>query len=189
MEATYIAWERQSKETSKAYEVFCIYRDQGLERSCLKVAKECTKSESYIKRLSSKYDWVSRVQAFDDYIEAKVRARNENEIIEMRSRHAKQSLDLQDALTLPLEVLSKKLQDDPGVKELGELDIKELLGLITQGAKCLKQLTEIEREARGVSSKIEVAHAFEGKVDILKQLRDSMTPEQRERLKDASEDY
>jgi len=99
-------------------------------------------------------------------------------------------LDLQDALTLPLEVLSKKLQDDPGVKELDELDIKELLGLITQGAKCLKQLTEIEKEARGVpssSSKIEVTSAFEAKVDILKQLRDSMTPEQKERLLNASE--
>jgi len=185
-------WERQSKETSKAYEVFCIYRDLGLERSCLKVARESTKSESYIKRLSSKYDWVNRVRAFDDYIEARVRDSNETEIIEMRSRHAKQSQDLQDALALPLQVLNRKLENDPDLNELDKLKINELIGLLTQSAKCLKQLTEIEREAMGVpssSSKIEVTNAFEAKVDILQEMLDSMTPEQKERVLNAPEDY
>jgi len=185
-------WERQLKETSSQYELFNKYRELGIGRSIPKVYQECTKSEGYLKRLSSKYNWVNRVQAFDDYIEARVRDSNEKAIVEMRSRHAKQSQELQDALALPLQVLNKKLENDPDLNELDKLKINELIGLLTQSAKCLKQLTEIEREARGVpssSSKIEVTSAFDAKVDILKQLRDSMPPEQKERVLNAPEDY
>jgi len=89
MEETYIAWERQQKETSKAYKAFCEFRDAGTERSLSKLAQELNVSKTHLGNWSSKYDWVNRVQAFDDYIEARVRARNEKAIIEMRFRHAK----------------------------------------------------------------------------------------------------
>jgi len=184
-------WERQDKETSKAYKAFCEYRDLGLDRSLSKLTQELDVSKTHLGNWSSKYDWVNRVQAFDDYIESRVRDSNETAIVEMRSRHAKQSQELQDALVLPLEVLNRKIEKTPDLNELDKLKISELLALVTQGARCLKQLTEIEREARGLpssSNKMEVTGTFRDKVDILKELCDNMSPEQKEGILNAPED-
>jgi len=188
---TNISWERCPGETSKAYKVFCEYRDMGSERSGVKVGQMLNVNKSYIDKLSSKYNWVNRAREFDDYIEARVRARNENEIIEMRIRHAKQARDLQDTLALPLEVLNRKIEKDPNLNELDKLKLNELLGLVTQSAKCLKQLTEIEREARGVPSstyRTEVTVDGNARIDILKELVDNMSDEQKEGVLNAPED-
>jgi len=184
-------WERQLKETSKAYKAFCEYRDLGSDRSLSKLTQELDVSKTHLGNWSSKYNWVERVEAFDDYIEARVRDSNETAIVEMRTRHARQSHELQDALALPLQVLNRKIEEDSDLNELDKLKIHELIGLLTQSAKCLKQLTEIEREARGLpssSNKMEVTGTFRDKVDILKELCDNMSPEQKEGILNASED-
>jgi len=184
-------WERQLKETSKAYKAFCEYRDLGSDRSLSKLTQELNVSKTHLGNWSSKYNWVERVEAFDDYIESRVRDSNEKAIVEMRTRHAKHSQELQEALALLLEVLNRKIEKDPNLNELDKLKLNELLGLVTQSAKCLKQLTEIEREARGVPSstyRTEVTVDGKARIDILKELVDSMSDEQLEGVLNAPED-
>ena len=63
-------WEKRSDETSRQYEAFCIYRDMGIEQFILKVAYEWSEGghTSKLKEWSSKYHWVDRASAYDEYI-------------------------------------------------------------------------------------------------------------------------
>lgn len=59
-------------ETQKAWEAFKVYRDLGPTRSLRKACEAYYGSRANIARISiwsSKYDWVARVQAYDDYHE------------------------------------------------------------------------------------------------------------------------
>lgn len=81
-------WERQEKESDKAFEAFVKYRDMGLDRSTTKVAKELAKSEQLIRRWSATYDWVKRAAAWDNEVDKDVQKAQRQEITEMRKRHA-----------------------------------------------------------------------------------------------------
>jgi hypothetical protein len=102
MSATNQIWTRQKGERSKAYSLFCIYRDDGINRSLEKVKKKYCKTEedtisiSYIMKLSANNDWVERAEAYDDYLEEKTRLENEAEITKMNERHAKDALEIQN---------------------------------------------------------------------------------------------
>ena len=63
-------WERLPNERSKAYELFCLYRDIGPYRSLQKLRQTCDLSLSLrqLERYSAKYDWVARAAAFSDHI-------------------------------------------------------------------------------------------------------------------------
>jgi hypothetical protein len=101
-------WERQDAETATAYGAFCVYRDQGIERSLRSAAAafysqrdgdyqgtpgeppESAGSDSRLtrfKRWSRAHDWVARAEAFDAE-EARARSlRRQKERDEMLDRH------------------------------------------------------------------------------------------------------
>lgn len=124
-------WERRAdlKETPKAYERFCAYRDmeRPLPRSTRSL-KECAKalgvSCSNLEQLSVKYQWVARARAYDDYMERRVREENEAEIIDMKRKHALLAQSLlakatKRLLTLPEDEIGAKdivMMVDTGVK-------------------------------------------------------------------------
>lgn len=90
---TPLPWERQDRETPKAFEAFCVYRDMGTERSASKVANIVGKSYSLMQQWCNKYGWVDRAAAWDDEQdrikrEAEQKAQIEA-IKEMRKRHTK----------------------------------------------------------------------------------------------------
>lgn len=90
---TPLPWERQDRETPKAFEAFCVYRDMGTDRSASKVATIVGKSYSLMQQWSQKYGWVDRAAAWDDEQdrikrEAEQKAQIEA-IKEMRKRHTK----------------------------------------------------------------------------------------------------
>lgn len=58
-------WARRDDETAKAYEAFMVYLEQGAQRSVREVGKALDKSHTLISRWSGKYDWPSRVRAYD----------------------------------------------------------------------------------------------------------------------------
>ena len=63
-------WERLSNknESSRAFAAFCIYRDlPPTERSLAKIAQTHNKSIAVIASWSTKYEWVKRATAFDDF--------------------------------------------------------------------------------------------------------------------------
>lgn len=81
-------WERQTEETPKPFEAFCLYRDMGPERSLRKVAEKLEKSDTLIGRWSSQYNWVERVAAWDNEQDRIARIEQLKEIKKMRNRHA-----------------------------------------------------------------------------------------------------
>ncbi len=88
------AWERQEKESEKAYEAFMDYlTQQPSQRSIRQVGESLGKSEGLIERWSSAYQWVERVRSFDNENErkalAKVQQKAVDRIAAMRLRHRK----------------------------------------------------------------------------------------------------
>jgi hypothetical protein len=58
-----LPFEQQPRESSRAFAAFKVYLDQGPQRSLVAVGQKLGKSRVTIERWSTKYDWVSRVQA------------------------------------------------------------------------------------------------------------------------------
>jgi hypothetical protein len=74
-----LPFEQQPRETSKAYAAFREYLDLGPQRSLVAVGQKLGKSRVVIERWSSKFDWVSRVQAHTAHL-----AELERKVIEAR---------------------------------------------------------------------------------------------------------
>ncbi len=131
-------WERQPGESSKAYAVFCVYRDLGPERSLEKVVPKLGKrrAKQVLERWSVKYGWVARVHAYDDYIERKKREEKEKAILEMAERHAREAMAIQQ------KALERLRDIDPS-----ELSPFELIRWIEVAVK-------IERLSRGEPTEI-----------------------------------
>lgn len=58
-----MVFERQSRESAKAFAAFSLYRDMGPERSLAAVAAKLGKSKVMMEKWSRKFDWPARVAA------------------------------------------------------------------------------------------------------------------------------
>lgn len=61
-------FERQEKETEKAYAAFSAYLSMGQERSLLKTAKAVGKGKQMIEQWSVRWRWRDRVSAYNDHL-------------------------------------------------------------------------------------------------------------------------
>jgi hypothetical protein len=116
---------------------------------------------------SSKYDWVARAQAYDDYIEKKKREKNEKEILEMADRHARLAVVFQQKLVQRLQEI------DPA--ELSPADMARWLDIATRLERLSRgEPTEIgKQEVQGqVTQKHEydITHRIEQYADVYRQL-------------------
>jgi len=59
-----LPFEKQPRESAKAFAAFSLYLSQGAERSTAAVAKELAKSEQLVRRWSAKFAWTDRVAAY-----------------------------------------------------------------------------------------------------------------------------
>ncbi len=132
-------WERLPNESSKAYQAFCIYRDLGVERSLEKVAQNRGKpgSKSWLNTWSTKYHWVERAQAYDDYMEQEKRKEQERAILEMVERHTKEAMALQQKALERLKSLDSS-----------ELSTKDVLSYLLEAMK-------LERLSRGEPTEVQ----------------------------------
>lgn len=131
-------WERQQNESSKAYSVFCVYRDLGPERSQEKTIEKLPKKRviKTVANWASKFNWVARCQAYDDYLERKKREEREKAILDMVERHTKEATALQQK---GLEMLRTLIVEDGKWQDAWRL--------IIEGAK-------LERLSRGEPTEI-----------------------------------
>jgi len=63
-----LAFEQLPKESDKAFAAFKAYLDMGPQRSLSLVGKKLGKSKNMMEQWSRKFDWVSRVQAYANYL-------------------------------------------------------------------------------------------------------------------------
>ena len=59
-----LAFERQAKESEKAFAAFSIYLSQGQERSLAKVAAKLGRSKVMMEKWSRRWDWQGRLVAY-----------------------------------------------------------------------------------------------------------------------------
>lgn len=83
-------WERMQGESAKVYSYFDEYRSmEASKRSLRAVAEKYGKSQQFMQKLSARYEWVNRAEAWDDEQTRIARADQQKKIAEMRKRHAK----------------------------------------------------------------------------------------------------
>ncbi len=138
-------WDRQKGETNRAYHAFLTYRDMGPLRSLRKAAKLFYGDDWFIKssakirqfsKWSSRWNWVSRCEAWDAEQDRIFQLEQREAIREMNKRQANIGITMQ-----------KK-----GITRLLDMDINELTP--DQAARLTKIGVEIERPARGEATEI-----------------------------------
>jgi len=117
-------WERQPNEGSRPHEAFELYLGLGTARSLEKVAQECSKSVSLLRRWSAQWSWVKRVEAHDKYISDLVAATREAEIKRVMSQGFANTHKRVAALNRLAVKLRKELSDKdkvwlPDAKTIG----------------------------------------------------------------------
>jgi hypothetical protein len=63
-----LAFEKQAKESNKAFAAFVVYLGMGSERSLEAVRQKCGKSARLIERWSSRWRWTERVAAHTSHL-------------------------------------------------------------------------------------------------------------------------
>jgi hypothetical protein len=83
-------WQQLPGESIKAFRAFVVFRDlEPKERSLQRVVSECNRSISLIGRWSSKWGWVERAQAWDNFQELKRLEKRIEEKQKMDEQHLK----------------------------------------------------------------------------------------------------
>lgn len=145
-------WERQEHESAKQYEYFKTFLDLGALRTIPKVQQKCSKSASYLSKLSIRNDWLARADAYDRYIDEITRKEN----IEAIKKSNKENIQLAQAIKFVVGKKAKVLIDK--IKAAGD-DTKSLDEVINEIPwNVLPQLTntavDIERKAYGMNDEI-----------------------------------
>lgn len=130
-------WERQKGESEKAFEAFRIYRDLGDDRSIPKVSQQCTKSESLLKRWSSKFNWIDRARDYDNELEKEAKAKAVKARKDMTARQIQISMKLQKKALYALKELS--------AADMSPKDIKDYLKIATDLERLCREPTEDEK--------------------------------------------
>ena len=116
-------WERQTKETEKAYEAFLLYKNAGPGRTVIDVARKLQKSYTLIRRWDKKWNWEDRVLAYDRDCERKEQQAAVEARKAMVKRHIKIGMQMQGKALKALE--------DMKPDEIGPATIKEFIRLGT----------------------------------------------------------
>lgn len=129
-------WERQEKETVKAFEAFCVYRDLGKERSQEKTASQLSKSRQQIGKWSRLNNWVQRVEAWEEEQDRILRKELTKDIGKMRKRH----IDVAQAMLIKAARALQRIPDD----EVKASDISRMV----------ETASKLERLSRGDTSEV-----------------------------------
>lgn len=131
----YESWERQPRETPRAYALFSQYRDMGpLERSYVRVARDFGRSVSVIKKIAERNNWQPRVIAWDEENERTKRTAQVKEIEGMARR----------------QVLAGQLFMSKGLKRVQAMTDEEVSMLsVWEAVRLVEAGVRLERLGRG----------------------------------------
>lgn len=88
-------WERQPHESDTAWQAFQLYRDTDGRRSAAKVAEQCRKAETLIRRWQVRWHWLDRAAAWDAELDREYRAEVLRERAKIARKHAQAAAALQ----------------------------------------------------------------------------------------------
>ncbi len=118
-------WERQPGESAKAFAAFCAYRDMNPHlRTQQRVANEKNISLSSIATWSVTYDWMKRVEAWDDERDRQAMARYHEELDEMHRNHIRISKKVMDKVEEAIDNLEIEMVKPSDIPRLIEVAAK-----------------------------------------------------------------
>lgn len=124
-------------------------------RSLAQCAKDIGMSKIQIARISAKNNWVSRCADYDLYLDEKIRAQNELEIIEMRKNH----------MLLASQMIKKAARRLLTMPE-AEITASDIVRFIDVGVK-IERLSRGEfTEHKQISGETKVTHLGRVKLDF-----------------------
>ena len=150
------AWEQQPEESDKWYGRFEMYRNLGTERTLLgawrrATGKERAQADGYWQRQCSRWRWRDRARAWDKHLRNLARQEQEQAVIEMGRRAARNAATLQGVLMLPAEALDELVRVDRAglLATLAALPTEELVKLTQRSAAAVQMAVRTEMLARG----------------------------------------
>jgi hypothetical protein len=118
-------WDKRDGESEPAYDAFRCYRDQPRgERSLRKTAAELAKSMSLVTKWSRKQDWVDRVAAWDEHLDAITDKKLEESLLATRKRHRRVA-----------ERMIEKALERLEQMHLTEMSAGDVIRMISEGVK------------------------------------------------------
>jgi len=173
-------WEKRPDETQRAYEVFCIYRDLGPERS-LQKAHDAEYGEGagnlrYVEGWSSDYDWPDRAAAHDRYLEEQRREEYEKEMTTGLSHAGARVRKLKDLHGRLEEELAENLWlEDVKIGPQGsQVRIRKYNTALVRDY--LRSLKHIAKEVGGRKKKVDVTSQGQSIGDDISVSIDGATP-------------
>jgi hypothetical protein len=138
--------ERQGGESSRAYRAFCFYCDLGPDRSLDRAWQQFCGSETnrsgtqskrrpgYWAAWCTKYDWVTRTEAYDDAIEEEKLAageRRRRELQERRSRFEEREQSHIEGILEKTDTMLRKMTEAP-VTDVTQTKTETIDGVVTR---------------------------------------------------------
>jgi hypothetical protein len=159
-------WLRQKGERSKAFKLFCIYRDLGPTRSLDQVHQKFNAdsknsiSHRQIASYSTQNDWVERAEAYDDFVDEMQVEKNLQAIVEMNRRQA------EDAVQIQKQALDDFNNAEEDLRSMASLESRK-----NAAVRTWKVGVDTERLARGMATeKVEqsgtVKQRHSGRVEV-----------------------
>lgn len=144
-------WERQTGESSRAYEAFRAYLELGSQRSAAKVGQKLGKSVTLIGRWSAAHRWVDRVEAWErDQDEVWANERRAA-VREVGRRHA----ELAQRFTAKLKKKLSKLR----LREMSAADMARWLDVAVKVERLSMGMSTTTIGGTGQGGKIEHSHS------------------------------
>ena len=138
-------WDRQAGESSKAYEAFVTYRDEGFDRTLRSVGETLGKSHAVLSRWSSAWDWVARAAAWDSMPGRKTEEAYADMARDIAAQHRELSDKLMKRLSRNLELMPEGT--DPSMRW------STAAGAARQGHQFATELTKPESAVKDEISK------------------------------------
>jgi hypothetical protein len=169
------SWEQRDGESTQAYLAFIVYRDMRGERSIDAAYRASTgpqvgtkRASGRFKEWSQKFEWKVRAEAYDAYLERKVREKLECDTVGGYERDLAAYFDRQKKLSAAagnaaIGLLTKASE---GLKSLDARSIKpaELAALFRAAAAVASAASDAEAIALGVDDLLkERANAIGGR--------------------------
>ena len=143
-------FDQQEGETPKAYEAFCLYRDEGTGRALRKIAQTHNKSIATLADWSERYDWVDRARAYDSHLELQARKGREEahtaEIVAYRERCRKAAIQTGEMALAVLMKAGQRLK----TLEPEQIEPHVLPAYLRAAASVMESSLNAEAEAVGV---------------------------------------
>ena len=144
-------WEQQPTEPKKHYQYYQEYLQLSPPRSLDTLIKKLKKKDINLKKkslytISSQQNWTSRTHAYDDYMSRLFFESEAAAIVEMKTRHLKDSRKTQKLLDAFIEKVN-------GYSEkVGLEDISKLAYCLDVAVRCKDKMMRYERLSLGEST-------------------------------------